>query len=144
MCIRDSPNMAVLTGYELALSKAMKDGSDVWLNNPIVTREASGTSGMTAAMNASVNFSTYDGWVCEFAEHGKNSFIVPVAPHSPDYERDQTDLGNLLDVLEKEILPMYYDRPQDWQQLVLTSMNDVSDFFNADRMATEYYEKVYR
>lgn len=138
------PNMAVLTGYELGLSKALKDGSDLWLNNPIVTREASGTSGMTAAMNASVNFSTYDGWVCEFAEHGKNSFIVPVAPHSPDYERDQTDLHNLLDVLENEILPLYYDRPKDWQRLVLQSMNDVNAFFGSDRMAAEYYEKVYK
>jgi glycogen phosphorylase len=136
-------NMAVLTGYELALSKALKDGSDVWLNTPVVTREASGTSGMTAAMNASVNFSTYDGWVCEFSKHLENSFLVPVAPHSPDWERDKVDIDNFYDVLENEILPMYYDRPADWQKIVLNSMNDVSDFFNADRMAAEYYEKVY-
>ena len=59
MCIRDSlyDNMAVLTGYELALSKLIKDGTDAWLNNPVVTREASGTSGMTAGMNAALNVS---------------------------------------------------------------------------------------
>lgn len=76
-------NMAVLTGHELKLSKLLKDGSDVWLNNPIVTNEASGTSGMTAAMNSSLSLSTFDGWVCEFAEKGI-SFVVPKA-ESVDY-----------------------------------------------------------
>jgi glycogen phosphorylase len=137
------PNMAVLTGYELGLSKLLKDGSDAWLNTPIVTREASGTSGMTAAMNGSVNLSTDDGWVCEFAKNGENSFIVPVAPTTNDWERDTTDIKNMLEVLEKQILPMYYERREEWNKLVLQSMNDVSDFFDSDRMATEYYEKVY-
>ena len=136
------PNMAVLTGHELSLSKLIKDGSDVWLNTPVVTREASGTSGMTAAMNASLNFSTDDGWVCEFANE-QNAFIVPVAPHSPEWERDNTDIGNMLDMLENKILPTYYDRPADWQKMVLQSMNDVNAFFDSDRMAAEYYEKVY-
>jgi glucan phosphorylase len=58
---KNHKNMAVLTGYELSLSKSLKQGSDVWLNNPRVPREASGTSGMTASMNASVNLSTDDG-----------------------------------------------------------------------------------
>ncbi len=136
------PNMAVLTGHELSLSKLIKDGSDVWLNTPIVTREASGTSGMTAAMNASLNFSTFDGWICEFANE-QNSFIVPEASHSPEWERDNTDMSNMLDMLENKILPMYYDQPADWQKIVLQSMNDVNAFFDSDRMAAEYYEKVY-
>lgn len=136
------PNMAVLTGHELNLSKLIKDGSDVWLNTPIVTREASGTSGMTAAMNASLNFSTDDGWVCEFATE-QNAFIVPVAPSSPDWERDMVDINNMLDMLENKILPTYYDRPEEWQKIVLQSMNDVNAFFDSDRMAAEYYEKVY-
>ncbi|MDZ7935610.1 MAG: alpha-glucan family phosphorylase [Emticicia sp.] len=136
------PNMAVLTGHELNLSKLIKDGSDVWLNTPIVTREASGTSGMTAAMNASLNFSTDDGWVCEFATE-QNAFIVPVAPSSPDWERDMVDINNMLDMLENKILPTYYDRPEEWQKMVLQSMNDVNAFFDSDRMAAEYYEKVY-
>ncbi len=136
------PNMAVLTGHELSLSKLIKDGSDVWLNTPVVTREASGTSGMTAAMNASLNFSTFDGWVCEFANE-QNSFIVPEAPHSPDWERDMVDIHSMLDMLENKILPMYYDKPADWQKMTLQSMNDVNEFFDSDRMAAEYYEKVY-
>ena len=134
------PNMAVLTGHELALSRLIKNGSDAWLNNPVVTREASGTSGMTAAMNGSINLSTFDGWVCEFSRHGQNSFIVPVAS---DQNRDAEDINNLFDVLENEILPLYYDNPQGWQELMLRSMTEVGEFFNADRMATEYYERVY-
>ncbi|WP_221390171.1 alpha-glucan family phosphorylase [Dyadobacter sp. NIV53] len=134
------PNMAVLTGYELALSKLIKDGSDVWLNNPVVTREASGTSGMTAAMNASLNLSTYDGWICEFAKDGENSFIMPVAEGD---DINKQDCENLLDKLENTVIPMYYSDQKKWQEIVLNSMNDVSVEFNSDRMAREYYEKLY-
>ena len=138
------PNMAVLTGHELALSRLLKDGSDGWLNTPIVTREASGTSGMTAAMNGSVNISTDDGWVREFAKPGENSFLVPTADSSLSYhERDDEDRNQLFALLEDQILPMYYDRPADWQALVLRSMNDVNAYFGANRMAQEYYEQVY-
>jgi starch phosphorylase len=135
-------NMAVLTGYELKLSKMLKDGTDVWLNNPVVTREASGTSGMTAAMNGAINLSTYDGWVCEFSDD-TNSFIVPVADGSDGYLRDKTDMNNLLDKIENEIIPLYYDHPEKWKTMVLKSMNDVNEFFDSDRMADEYYKKMY-
>ncbi len=138
------PNMAVLTGHELALSKLLKDGADGWLNTPIVNREASGTSGMTAAMNGAINISTNDGWVREFAKPGENSFMVPTAdPLLPDHARDEHDRDHLFDLIENEIKPMYYDRPADWQALVLRSMNDVNDYFGANRMATDYYEQVY-
>lgn len=136
------PNMAIVTGYELALSKLLKDGSDAWLNTPIVTREASGTSGMTAAMNGSINFSTFDGWICEFATK-ENSFVVPVAPADSEELRDKTDIDNFYDMLENQILPMYYDKPEEWCKMQLQSMNDVSAFFDSNRMAAEYYDKVY-
>jgi glycogen phosphorylase len=133
-------NVAVLTGYELELSRLLKNGSDVWLNNPIVTREASGTSGMTAAMNASLNLSTFDGWICEFARDGQNSFLIPVATWD-DFNRQ--DMENLFDQLENRILPMYYEKPDQWQNMILNSMNDVGEYFDSDRMAREYYEKLY-
>ena len=137
-------NCAVLVGYELALSKKLKQGSDVWLNNPRVPREASGTSGMTAAMNASVNLSTYDGWIPEFAKHGQNAFIVPqVDLKLTQHDQDQQDMNNLLDVLENEIIPTYYERPKDWWTIVKNGMRDVVPFFDSDRMASEYYEKLY-
>ena len=134
----------MLTGYELELSRFLKNGSDVWLNNPVVTREASGTSGMTAAMNGSLNFSTYDGWICEFAQDGRNSFIIPQAePHLSHEERDQQDMWGFYKRLHEDILPMYYDRRDDWNQMVMNSMNDVVPFFDSDRMAAEYYEVMY-
>lgn len=138
-------NMAVLTGYELALSKSMKQGSDLWLNNPRVPREASGTSGMTAAMNGSVNLSTDDGWIPEFSRHGENSFVVPKADYTnmSVYDQDNYDLNKLYEILENEILPMYYDRPDEWRKVQQTAMDDVKTAFNSDRMADEYYKKIY-
>ena len=142
---RFHPNMAVLTGYELALSKVLKQGSDIWLNTPRITREASGTSGMTAAMNASLNLSVPDGWIPEFASHGHNSFIIPPAdPAMPLEEQDRLDMERLYAVLENEILPLYYDRPEGWLQAVQRSMREVVKFFDSGRMAREYYEAVYR
>jgi starch phosphorylase len=141
---RDYPNTTVLVGYELELSRHLKNGSDIWLNNPVVTREASGTSGMTAAMNGSVNLSTYDGWICEFANDGVNSFIIPpAAPLLAPDARDRHDLLGFYKLMNEKVLPLYYDHPDDWNKLVLRSMNDVSPFFDADRMADEYYRRIY-
>ena len=90
--------------------------------------------------NAALNVSTYDGWICEFARNGENSFIVPVAEGN---DINKHDMDNLFDLIENQVLPTYYDRPEKWQNMVLASMNDVHDFFGSDRMATEYYEKLY-
>ncbi len=138
-------NVAVCTGYELTLSKRLKQASDVWLNNPRVPREASGTSGMTAAMNGSVNFSTFDGWICEFANHGNNSFIVPNTDYSKMnvQEQDNYDLNHLYDILENQIIPLYYNDKDTWRQIVKNGMRDVRVQFDSNRMAHEYYEVMY-
>ncbi len=137
-------NIAILTGYELQLSRLLKNGADVWLNTPRRPREASGTSGMTAAMNGAVNFSINDGWICEFAKHGKNAFVVPVIDSNLSTEEiDQHDRTHLFDILEKEILPLYYATPKKWLEIVKNSMRDVRPFFDSDRMATEYYQRMY-
>lgn len=139
-------NMAVCTGYELSLSKRLKQASDVWLNNPRVPREASGTSGMTAAMNGAVNFSTFDGWICEFANHGNNSFIVPPIDYSAVHvqEQDQYDLEQAYEILENQILPLYYDNYPVWRQITQNGMRDVRFQFDSNRMAAEYYELLYK
>ena len=138
-------NMAVLTGYELALSKSLKQGSDLWLNNPRVPREASGTSGMTAAMNGSVNLSTDDGWIPEFVKNGINGFVTPQADYHnlSVYDQDNFDLENLYNVLENEIIPTYYDDKDKWRKIQQTAMDDVKKYFNSDRMADEYYKLIY-
>ena len=142
---KNHKNMAVLTGYELSLSKSLKQGSDVWLINPRVLREASGTSGMTASMNASVNLSTDDGWIPEFAKNGVNSFVVPKADYAnmSVFDVDNYDRNQLYDILENQILPMYYERPDEWRQVVKNAMDDVKGQFNSDRMADEYYKIMY-
>ncbi|MCZ2459256.1 MAG: alpha-glucan family phosphorylase [Chitinophagales bacterium] len=138
-------NVAVLIGYELTLSRRLKQAADCWLNNPRVPREASGTSGMTAAMNGAVNFSTDDGWIPEFINHGHNGFVVP----NPGYakmnvqEQDDYDLNTIYDILRKEILPLYYDSYYTWRQVMKNGMRDVRFQFDSNRMAHEYYELLY-
>lgn len=138
-------NMAVCTGYELALSKRLKQAADVWLNTPRVPREASGTSGMTAAMNGAVNFSTDDGWICEFSRHGENSFIIPQADYDKSSINDQDahDLDHLYSILKTEILPLYYKEPEKWRNVVKQGMKDVRVDFESSRMASEYYRVMY-
>jgi len=138
-------NISVLIGYELGLSKRMKQAADVWLNNPRVPREASGTSGMTAAMNGAVNFSTDDGWIPEFVDHGNNGFVIPKADYASMsvQQQDQYDLDKLYEILETELLPLYYDNYDTWRQIAKNGMRDVRIQFEAGRMAEEYYDKLY-
>src|SRR5690348_9177315 len=139
-------NMAVCIGYELALSKRLKQAADIWLNNPRVPREASGTSGMTAAMNGAVNLSTNDGWICEFINNGNNGFVVPPADYMKMHveEQDKYDLDQLYNIVEKEILPLYYDNHDTWRQIIKNGMRDVQIQFDSNRMVNEYYEQMYK
>jgi glycogen phosphorylase len=139
-------SVAVLIGYELHLSKRLKQSADCWLNNPRVPREASGTSGMTAAMNSAVNFSTNDGWIPEFIDHGNNGFVVPPADyhHMSVLEQDQYDLDKLYEILQGEILPLYYQDYGTWRQIIKNGMRDVQLRFDSNRMANEYYELLYK
>jgi len=138
-------NFAVLTGYEIELSRLLKEGADVWLNTPRRPREASGTSGMTAAMNGAINFSVQDGWIPEFGRHGENSFLLPIVDATlADYMQNEMDYNHLMHILEKEIMPMYYHHPRKWMQILKQSMRDVVPMFDANRMADEYYTKMYK
>jgi starch phosphorylase len=138
-------NVAVCIGYELALSKRLKQAADIWLNNPRVPREASGTSGMTAAMNGAVNVSTHDGWICEFVNHGNNGFVVPPIDYSKVHvqEQDNYDLEQMYDILENQVLPLYYSDRNTWRQVIKNGMRDVRYQFDSNRMAHEYYELLY-
>ncbi|MFM9021968.1 MAG: alpha-glucan family phosphorylase [Sediminibacterium sp.] len=139
-------NVSVLIGYELGLSKRLKQAADIWLNNPRVPREASGTSGMTAAMNGAVNFSTDDGWIPEFINHGNNGFVVPKADYQnmKVHDQDDYDLKQVYDILNQQILPMYYDNIDTWRQIQKNGMRDVRFQFDSNRMAHEYYEIMYK
>ncbi len=138
------PNVAILTGYELALSAALKRGSDIWLNNPRLYREASGTSGMTAAMNGSVNLSIPDGWIPEFAIHGHNTFLIEPADRNLTTDKqDDIESSRIFEVLQNEILPIYYQKPEKWLEIVKNSMREIVPAFSSDNMAQEYYEQLF-
>jgi starch phosphorylase len=139
-------NVAVVVGYELSLSKRLKQGADCWLNNPRVPREASGTSGMTASMNGAVNFSTDDGWIPEFINQGNNGFVVPQVDYVNLHvqQQDEYDLNKIYEMLEDEILPLYYDHYETWRQISKNGMRDVRFQFDSNRMAHEYYELMYK
>jgi len=137
-------NMAVLIGYEIELSRKLKQGSDIWLNTPRITREASGTSGMTASMNASIHFSINDGWHPEFSRDGKNSFTILGSDASaPIHEQDFNDHANMMNRLEKEILPLYYTHPKKWTKVMKNAIMDVETEFDSGRMVHEYYKSMY-
>jgi starch phosphorylase len=142
--VKPLKNCAVLTGYELGLSAYMKKGSDVWLNTPRFPREASGTSGMTAAMNASLSLSIADGWIPEFVRHGENGFLIGHTDvNQPDNVKDDIEARNLLDVLENEIVPLYYGQNDKFLDIAKTAMREIEPEFGSNRMATEYYQKLY-
>ena len=137
-------NIAVLIGYELSLSQLLKHGSDIWLNTPRVTREASGTSGMTASMNGSVHFSIDDGWHPEFARDGRNAFTIPAVDHNlPIAQQDKIDNENMMNILENKILPIYYDDEKKWLKVMKNAMSEIELTFDSSRMAIQYYKLMY-
>lgn len=137
-------NCAVLTGYELSLSALLKKGSDVWLNNPRMYHEASGTSGMAAAMNGSINLSVPDGWIPEFARDLENCFEIKPASHQlPTMEKDRLENVSLMQTLENTVLPMYYNNRQQWLSILKMASVDVDPAFESGRMAQQYYQQMY-
>lgn len=138
------PNATVLTGYELKLSKLLKQGADLWLNTPRITREASGTSGMTAAMNGAINVSIADGWIPEFAEDDHNCFLIPHLGHeNPVEQQDQFEAEQLYKLLLEEIVPMYYQLPHEFEKVRYNSMHEIAPEFDSGRMAKDYYKLLY-
>lgn len=143
--VKPLANCAVLTGYELGLSALLKKGSDVWLNNPKMYHEASGTSGMAAAMNGSINLSLPDGWVPEFAIDNENCFVIQKADDNLSYaEKDQVENNNLLNTIEKIIIPLYYNDQSGWLKIVKSASKQIVPYFDSGRMADEYYEVMYK
>jgi starch phosphorylase len=137
-------NCAVLIGYELELSACLKKGADLWLNNPRMFHEASGTSGMTAAMNGSINLSMPDGWVPEFARDGENCFLIQPIQKQSEAQTDSLENSNLMDTLEKTVLPMYYNDHKKWLDILTQAAADVNPEFESARLARQYYELMYK
>lgn len=139
------PNKVVfLENYDMEIGRMLTRGSDVWLNNPRRPNEASGTSGMKAAMNGVLNLSTLDGWWPEACNHGVNGWQIGDGFQSNDAEeQDSHDLKALYRVLLKEVLPTYYDHRDKWIEMMQNSIHSTRYQFSMERMLKEYYEKLY-
>lgn len=138
-------NCSILTGYELKLSKMLKLGADIWLNVPRITHEASGTSGMSAAMNGAINLAIPDGWFPEFAIDNVNAFIInTLYDNLSEHVQDNIDSEILYDKLENTVIPMYYNQPNEWTKIMINSMKNIIPTFDSNRMAKEYYDILYK
>jgi starch phosphorylase len=136
---RRHPGQVVyLENYDMALGRMLTRGCDVWLNNPIRPLEASGTSGMKAAMNGVLNLSILDGWWPEGCEHGVNGWAIG-DDKSGDDERD---LAGLYEVLENGVLPAWADRAR-WVAMMRASITMGVEKFSSDRMLRDYFAELY-
>lgn len=142
---KEFPNSVVfLEDYDMEIGRELTRGVDVWLNNPRRPKEASGTSGMKAAMNGILNLSILDGWWPEACEHGVNGWQFGDAFESKDLEKqDEHDLAALYQVLLKEVLPTYYDNKDKWQKMMKESIASTIKRFNAKVMIENYYQMMY-
>ncbi len=138
-----------LEDYEMTLARRLVQGVDVWLNTPLRPFEASGTSGMKAALNGVLNCSILDGWWAEAYSPTCGFAIEGAAKESAtESERDAADAKALYTVLEEQVLPAYYERddtglPQRWIALMRESIAELGPRFGTARMAAEYVERLY-
>ncbi|MCR3921958.1 MAG: alpha-glucan family phosphorylase [Firmicutes bacterium] len=138
-------SVVFLENYNMEIARLLIRGCDVWLNNPMRPLEASGTSGMKAAMNGVLNLSVVDGWVGEGPQHGISGWLLDAHHNEIDAQhQNMHDLNALYKVLINEVIPTFYDNPESWRDMMRASI-DMSHFkFSATRMAREYYELMYR
>lgn len=138
----------LIEGYDLALARRLVSGVDIWLNNPEAPLEASGTSGMKAAINGVVNVSILDGWWAE-GFNGENGYgIAPVSAQAGGDYRNRLEASEIMAILEDEALPRYYRRgkqgyPADWVKLAKASMKSVLPRFSSERMLLDYLRQAY-
>jgi len=139
------PNSVVfLENYDMTIGKMLTRGSDIWLNNPRRPKEASGTSGMKAAMNGVLNLSILDGWWPEACNHGVNGWQFGDGFENDNEEiLDAHDLNALYKVLLEEVLPTYYENHDKWVEMMKESIISTKDAFAVKRMLEEYYNRMY-
>ncbi len=138
----------LVEGYDLRLARRMVSGVDVWLNNPIYPLEASGTSGIKAAMNGVINLSILDGWWSEGYD-GRNGWAIkPVADPDPA-RRDREEARAMYEILQDSVVPLFYDVgplgfSPGWVAMAKRSMVSLLPRFNNERMLSEYIERFYQ
>lgn len=133
--------------YDQEVARYLVQGVDVWMNVPRRPHEASGTSGMKAAMNGVLNFSILDGWWIE-GYNGKNGFAIGDLEEADDETVDAKDADSLYAMLENSVIPAFYSKdesglPSDWIRRMKNSIATLTPQFSSDRMVSEYVERIY-
>ena len=137
-----------LENYDMNVARYMVQGCDVWLNNPRRPYEASGTSGMKIIANGGLNFSVLDGWWDEAYSRDLGWRIGDREGYADEDYQDEIESRLIYETLEKEIVPLFYQRgedkiPREWIQMMKNSMSKLGPVFNTDRMVQQYTEKFY-
>ena len=140
--------LLMVEGYDLGLSRRLVSGCDVWLNNPIYPLEASGTSGMKAGLNGVLNLSVTDGWWDEGYDGTNGWDIKPAPEYYDDGRRNREDSQTLYELLQDQVIPMYYQRNElgfspAWVKMAKRSIATLLPRFNATRMVMEYANRFY-
>jgi starch phosphorylase len=136
-----------LENYDHEIARQLVQSVDVWLNVPRRPLEASGTSGEKVAMNGGLNLSVLDGWWLEGYD-GSNGFAIGSLVEDAGTDADANDAESLYNLLEQEVVPLYYDRdqeglPRNWLSLMKRSIATLVPAFNSDRMVEEYARRIY-
>jgi starch phosphorylase len=140
--------LVFLEDYDMNIARYLVQGVDVWMNTPRRPNEASGTSGMKAALNGGLNFSVLDGWWRE-AYNGKNGWAIGEDADLGAEVQDKADVDSLYDTLENEIIPLFYEErggdevPRKWIEVMKESLRTVTPQFSTRRMVKEYTERLY-
>ena len=139
--------MAFIEDYDIAVARTLLQGSDVWLNNPRRPMEASGTSGEKAALNGALNCSVLDGWWDEMFD-GKNGWQIASAESYADMRRDEVEANSLFEILERQVVPLYYDQggdrfPRQWVARIKDSLISLGPRVQASRMVRDYVRQMY-
>ncbi len=140
--------LLMVEGYDLGFARRLVSGCDVWLNNPTYPLEASGTSGMKAAMNGVINLSVTDGWWDEGYDGSNGWAIKPAPEYFDEARRNREDSRDLYEILQDQVIPMYYRRHElgfssEWVRMAKRSIITLLPRFNSTRMVMEYVNKFY-
>jgi starch phosphorylase len=145
----DLPNRVIfLEDYDMRVAPALVSGCDVWLNMPRPPMEASGTSGMKAALNGSLNLSVLDGWWSE-GYNGQNGWAIDGSTLDDPHAQDERDANALYDLLENEVKPMFFARdsngiPVVWLSRIRASLHSLAPMYSSARMLNDYKEHIYQ
>jgi starch phosphorylase len=138
--------IAFVDDYDLHVAHFLVQGCDIWMNNPRKPMEASGTSGMKASLNGVPHFSIGDGWWAE-GFTGENGWLIDAGEEASPEAQDAADAARMYDILEREIVPAFYDReddiPRRWLAVVRQAIISVAPRFSARRMVKDYVDNMY-